>query len=888
MALAPGTRLGGYAIVGPLGEGGMGEVYRARDSRLNRDVAIKVLPDAFADDAERVARFEREAQLLAAVNHPHIAAIYGIEGRAIVLELVEGSTLAERLEAGRLSADEAVPIAIQIAAAVEAAHDKGVIHRDLKPANIKLTRDGDVKVLDFGLAKLLDTHVSDAHLSQSPTFTAQGTFAGVILGTAPYMSPEQARGRAVDKRTDIWAFGCVLFEMLSGTRAFPGDDVTETLGAIIHKEPLWDSLPADVPAHIRTLLQRCLQKNTKERLRDIGDARIELSNRAVAAPSPTRTATSGWTWGGWITAAALAGVATVLAFTSASTVSERSLPLARFQLSLGQSALPGMPPAVSPDGRVVAYLTREEFGRQGLWVRALDGLEPRRLMTTSNVDGMLFWSPDSRTIAFSSAGTLRRVDVDSGNPTRIGDVPGGSGSYRGGAWSRDGVILIGSTSGLYQMTNGSAVSVSRLANGDVMHATPSFLPDGRRFVFLRAGRTSQDGFYVGTLDGSPEDQLSHRLPIATSGGQLVFDTDDDVGYFFYAHESSLLVQPIDLAGLEPVGERRVLSEGVATTTTVNPRLFSAGGATVAFRSADGFASTELRWFDRSGKDLGRLGDVAGYAAMDLSRDGRFAVVERGHPQSGVPQLWSVDVTRGVLTRVNPGEEADIAPALADDGRVAFTRVAPGSQGLGDLYRRAINGTGEPELLWQSPNMKHPNDWSPDGRFLIYDDHHPTQRQDLWLLPLEGERKPQPLIATTADETLGQFSPDGRWILYRSDESGRFEIYLRDFAPGRSPAVGDQRWTISRNGGDKPRWSADGKAVYYIGLDRMMTRVPLVVSGSTLQPGSPEALFDVNPIGFTPYDVMPDGRFLVSSVADSAVQQSVPITIVLNWRRLLEP
>jgi Tol biopolymer transport system component len=242
----------------------------------------------------------------------------------------------------------------------------------------------------------------------------------------------------------------------------------------------------------------------------------------------------------------------------------------------------------------------------------------------------------------------------------------------------------------------------------------------------------------------------------------------------------------------------------------------------------------------------------------------------------------------VLTRVNPGEDADIAPALADDGRVAFTRVAPGSQGLGDLYRRAINGTGEPELLWQSPNMKHPNDWSPDGRFLIYDDHHPTQRQDLWLLPLEGERKPQPLIATTADETLGQFSPDGRWILYRSDESGRFEIYLRDFAPGRSPAVGDQRWTISRNGGDKPRWSADGKAVYYIGLDRMMTRVPLVVSGPTLQPGSPEALFEVNPIGFTPYDVMPDGRFLVSSVADSAVQQSVPITIVLNWRRLLEP
>jgi Tol biopolymer transport system component len=884
MALAPGTRLGAYEIVAPLGAGGMGEVYRARDSRLNRDVAIKVLSDAFADDAERVARFEREAQLLAAVNHPHIAAIYGVEGRAIVLELVDGVTLAERLAAGPLSVDDAIPIAMQIAEALEAAHERGVVHRDLKPANIKLTPDGDVKVLDFGLAKLIDAPASGTDTSQSPTFTAQGTFAGVILGTAPYMSPEQARGRTVDKRTDIWAFGCVLFEMLSGKRAFAGDDVTETLGAIIHKEPPWDALPAAVPAHIQTLLRRCLQKNPKDRLRDIGDARIELSTRSVAPLAPAPTVNSRWSWAGWGAAALLAGI---LAFTSSRTVAVPSAPLVRFPLSSGQAALSGLPPAVSPDGRMVAFLTREAFGRPGIWVRSLEGLEPRRLTNTSNVDGMVFWSPDSRSIAFAAGGVLRKVDVDSGTTTTIGEVPGGPGSYRGGDWNRNGVILIGSRSGLFQMKSGSAVAVSRTVEGDSMHGTPSFLPDGRRFVFLRASQNGNDGFYVGSLDSPPESQLSQRLAIDASGGQLVAEENAKVGYFFFTRQSTLLVQPFDLAQLTPLGEPGIITEGVPATTTFGPRLFSVGGATLAFRGADTFATAELRWFDGGGKDLGRLGNVAGYSAMDISRDGRLAVVEQSHPQSGVLQLWSIDLSRGVVTRVNPGEQADMGPALSVDGRVAFTRVSPGSPGLGDLYRRPANGTGELELLWQSPNLKHANDWSPDGRFLIFDEHHPTQRQDLWVLPMEGERKPQPVLATPADETLAQFSPDGRWILYRSDESGQIEIYLRDFSPGRSPAVGDQKWTISRNGGDRPRWSPDGKAVYYIDLDHKMTRVPLVGSGATLQPGPPEPLFKVNPVGFTPYDLTPDGRFLVSSVASEDGQQSVPMTIVLNWQRLLE-
>jgi serine/threonine protein kinase len=881
--LTPGTRLGAYEITGRLGEGGMGEVYRARDTRLNRDVAIKVLPDAFADDAERITRFKREAQLLAALNHPSIAAIYGIEGGALVLELVEGITLAERIDSGRLSVDDAVPIALQIAEALEAAHEKGVVHRDLKPANIKLTPDGAVKVLDFGLAKLLDMDTPYAPMTQSPTFTAQGTFAGMILGTAPYMSPEQARGRAVDKRTDIWAFGCVLFEMLSGTRAFSGDDVTETLGAIIHKDPPWQALPAGVPAHLHTLLRRCLQRNPKERLRDIGDARIELVTPAAAAPAATAT-TSRLAWSGWIVAAVVAGVAAVIAFTVSSRESTQAPPMARFQFSSSQMILTWVPPAVSPDGRHVAYFTREAFGRQALWVRSIDGQEPRRLTNASNVDGMLFWSPDSRAIAFASASVLRRIGVDGGSVTTVGAVPGGPGSYQGGAWSRGGAILIGSRSGLFQMVNGSAVAVSHLAEGDAMHAMPSFLPDGRRFVFLRAGRSGSDGFYAGSLDTPPEQQLSRRIPLEADAAELALHDDDDGVYVFYTRDARLLVRRFDPRALEPVGEPAVISEGVAASA--GQSLFSAGNGTVAFHSAHAFGGTELRWFDRAGKDVGRVADRGAYAGLDVSPDGRYAVVERADPDTRAAQLWSIDLTRGVFTRVNPGQGSDIAPAVAGDGRLAFTQVSQGTGGLGDLYRRPLNGTGEPELLWQSPTMEHPNDWSPDGRFLIFDDHHPTQRQDLWLLSIDGARKPQPLLVTPADETLAQFSPDGNWIAYRSDESGRSEIYLRDVAPERSPAVGDQKWTLSRDGGDKPRWSADGKSVFYIGLDRMMTKVPLVISGTTVQPGAPVPLFEVNSVGFTPYDVTPDERFLVTAVADQEGQSSTPVTVVVNWQRLL--
>ena len=872
MALVPGSRLGTYEIVGPLGAGGMGEVYRARDTRLNRDVALKVLPKAFAGDAERVTRFDREAQLLAALNHPHIAAIYGIEGPAIILELVDGPTLADRINSSRLAAEDAVPIAMQIAEALEAAHEKGIIHRDLKPANIKLTPDGDVKILDFGLAKLLDTQPPDVETPQSPTFTA-GTFAGVILGTAPYMSPEQARGRPVDKRADIWAFGCLLFEMLSGTRAFPGDDVTETLGAIIHKQPAWEALPGDVPPHLQTLMRRCLQKNPKERLRDIGDARIELSSPAsMPSHAVSRTKAPRWLHAGWVAAVVMTIVAAVIALNGGRRTAVAPGEVVRFQFLTGQW-FGSRTPVVSPDGRHVAYATRVDFGRGVLYVRAIDAVEPRRLVDLTGLDGVVFWSPDSRSIVFSTEGVLKRVDLHNQIVTTIGEVPGGQGSYRGGAWSRDGVILIGSTRGVFQMRGSTAVPVTEPADGDLMHATPSFLSDGRRFLFLRTSRDAgNDGVYAGSLDHPPGQQLSRRV-IAVPGGFFLHTDGDHDAQLLYAHDTMLFAQRLAPTTLEPVGEPAVVAEGVGLAPGT-ARQFSAAGGTLAFVSGH-TSERHLQWLDRQGKDEGRVGELADYESLDLSRDGRFAVVGRVERGTRALQLWSIDLTRGVSTRVNPGNVPDVAPAIAHDGRVAFTL------GDRDLYWRALNGTGEPEALWKSPLMKHANDWSPDGRLLIFDEHHPTNRQDLWLVRTDEDGKAQPLLATPADETLAQFSPDGRWILYRSDESGRSEIYLRDLAPDRSPPLGDQKWTISRNGGDKPRWSADGKEVFYIAADRVMTAVPIGISSKTVVLGTPVPLFATNLIGYTPYDVAPDGRFLVNSLLEAQPQ---PITVVVNWPR----
>ncbi len=869
MALVPGSRLGVYEIIGPLGRGGMGEVYRGRDRRLNRDVAIKVLPDEFAGDPERVARFDREAQVLAALNHPHIAAIYGVEGTAIVLELVDGPTLADRIGSGRLPVDVAVPIAIQIAEALEAAHEKGVIHRDLKPANIKLTPDGEVKILDFGLAKLRDTQTPDLQTSQSPTFTA-GTFAGVILGTAPYMSPEQARGRPVDQRTDIWAFGCVLFEMLSGTRAFAGEDVTETLGAIIHKEPDWKALPGDLPAPIQTLIRRCLEKNAKQRLRDIGDARIELSSpRDTPLPAPPPKAR--WLHAGWVVAAIMTIVAVVTAFNGAPRRPVAPGDVVRFQF-LTDQLFGSRTPVVSPDGRHVAYATRVDFGRSAIYVRAIDAVEPHRLAEVTGLDGMVFWSPDNRSVAFSAAGVLKRVDLDNRIVTTIGDVPGGQGSYRGGAWSRDGVMVVGSTQGIFQMRGSTAVPVTEPAEGDLGHANPAFLPDGRRFLFLRLmGDARNDSVYAGSLDQPPGEQLSRRVIEAPGGFSLHIQRDDEA-QLLYAVDTRLFMQRLTVPSLDLAGEPAVVTEGLGSAGAGTARQFSAAGGTLAFVS--GNAERQLQWLDRRGREVGKLGEPADYESIDLARDGSVAVVGSTDPRTRAAQLWFIDVARNVSSRVNPGNVPDVAPAVGPDGRVAFTL------GL-DLYWRALNGAGEPAVLWKSPLMKHPSGWSPDGRLLMFDAHQPTNRQDLWIVPTEKGGKAQPLLATTADETLAQFSPDGRWILYRSDESGRAEIYLRDFAPGRTPPLGDQKWTISRNGGDKPRWSADGKEVFYVAADRMMTAVPIAIAGKAVTLGTPVPLFDTNLIGYTPYDVGPDGRFLVNSLLQAQAQ---PVSVVLNWLR----
>ncbi len=868
----------------------MAEVYRARDTKLNREVALKVLPDEFASDPDRVARFEREAQLLASVNHPHIAAIYGIEGQAIVLELVDGPTLSDRIAAGPLSIEDALPIARQIAEALEAAHEKGVVHRDLKPGNIKLTSDGEVKVLDFGLAKLLEREGPAAGMSHSPTLTAHATFAGLILGTAPYMSPEQARGRPVDKRADIWAFGCVLFEMLTGRRTFDAEDVTETLGAVIHKEPPWDTLPRETPAAVRTVLHRCLQKDPKQRLRDIGDARIELSGTAASAPPAAADIASSRSRpasiAGWLVAAVLAIVAGGLAIVHLGETPTADPSPVRFEILPPERTTFGVSPSVSPDGQRVAFTAREATGREVIWVRALDALTTRPLAGTENAANPVFWSPDSRFIGFASGGALKKVDASGGAPVTLCALPSGE-SFRGGAWSPVGTIIFSSLrSGLWQVADGGGTPsplTSLEASQDVGHGSPGLLPDGRHFVYLRiTGRSEDTGVYLGSLD-APAERPSTRLVATVNPPVFAPSADPRIGYILYLREGTLMAQRFDAERFAIEGDPVPLVEELTPTPgPPGPRPFSAAGGVLAYRTAPSGGLSQLTWFDWHGKPLGPLGPPAVHGGVDLSRDGEVAVTTQTAPQTGVAGVWSIDLARGVFTRVNPASSGDGAPSLSADGRVGFTTRL--GTGPGDLFWRFVSGAGEPQSLVESPYTKHMSDWSPDGRFLVYDEHHPTRRQDLYLLPLTGDRKPVPLLVTAADETLARFSPDGKWILYRSDESGRSEIYVRDFAPDRTPVIGNAKWTIS-SGGDKPRWSRDGKEIYYLAFDRTLMAVPVTI-GSTFKPGVAVPLFKTNPASYDPYDVSPDGRFLIATLPDDASQPSLPITVVLNWQALM--
>ena len=883
-ALAAGQQFGPYTIVSRLGAGGMGEVYRARDPTLRRDVAIKVLPTLFTRDPERLARFEREAQLLASLNHPNIATIHGLEHvdgiHALVLEVVEGETLAERLQSaasgsprhrsrshgddGRSRAGlplaEALTIAQQIAAALEAAHERGVIHRDLKPANIKIRPDGVVKVLDFGLAKAAARDASAADAWQAPTLSEEPTREGVILGTAAYMSPEQARGQVVDKRTDIWAFGCVLYEMLAGQGPFTGPTVTDTLAAILEREPNWGALSPTLHPRIHELLRGCLEKDPKKRRRDIADVRMEieqvLSGPAQTVAPPVDRASRHRARLAWI-------VATVLVVALAAVVAgpyfsgTSGTPETRVDISTPEAPDPTSF-AISPDGRRLVFVAFRN-GQTQLFLRSLDGDSTQPLSGTEAAN-LPFWSPDGRSVGFFALQELKRIDIDGGLVQTVARARPGPGA----TWGPEGLILFGDPMGpLFRVpaSSGQPVAVTSLGPGQSAHQSPVFLPGGRQFLFYATGTEDARGIYLGSLD-SPD---TTRLTDADTSGAFA-----PSGWLLFARQGALVARRFDPAGRMLSGDPVTVAESVAVGFFQRAAVSVSATGTIAYRTGAAKAS-QLTWFDRTGRAVDTLGEPspAGPWNVALSRDGLRAAVER------TGDIWIID-SRGTtpFTVDTPGGQR--FPLWSPDSpRIAYANQPPDG-----VYVRSSNGDGGGELLLTPRKIL--SDWSRDGRFLLYFEVDNKTRTDLWVLPVVGDREPRLFLRTDSNEQWGQFSPDGRWIAYQSDESGRFEIYVRPF-PG--PAG---RATVSTSGGIHPRWSRDGTELFFLAPDGTLTSARIVVTGQTIEPGVPVPLFPTRIVGGGgnlagyrhQYDVAPDGRFLINVGLES---DPPPIRLLYNWK-----
>jgi Tol biopolymer transport system component len=867
LALSPGTRLGAYQILSLLGRGGMGEVYRACDTKLGRDVAIKVLPDLVANDAERLARFHREAEVLASLNHPHIAHIHGFEDStgvpALVMELVEGPTLADRIAKGPLSIDEALPIARQIAEAVEAAHEQGIVHRDLKPANIKLRPDGTVKVLDFGLAKAIEP-VSGraATVTASPTITSPAVMTGVgmILGTAAYMSPEQAKGRPADRRADIWAFGCVLYEMLTRKRLFDGDDVSETIAAVLRAEPDWNALPPTTPIPIRTLLRRTLEKDPHQRLQHIGDARIEIEEARTGTKNGVATVSARGVQPAWIVAGASVLAATAIAALHVLEPPPPSPREMRVQIT-APATFDSDGFALSPDGRYIVFVASDN-GPRRLWLRTLDKTDMRSITGTDGAS-YPFWSADSRSLGFFASNKLYRVDIAGGPPQVLTDVADG----RGGTWNPDGTILFAriALGPLMRIAaaGGEPTAVTVLdPPRQVGHTFPQFLPDGRHFLFYVRGAPGASGIYLGSLEGG----LPKRLTAADRSGAYW-----KPGWLVFRQQGALVARRLKISQAELAGDPVTLADSVGA--------FSASlEGSVAYVGATG--AQQLTWFDRTGK-ASSFGEPEAnrFSSPELAPDDRRVVVDRGAQNS--LDIWLSDLTRGGFTRFTTDPAGDQFPLWSPDGaQVVF---ASNRRRTLDLYLKPSSGGGAEELLLETANPKAPQDWSKDGRFLLYVEVDPKTTFDLWALEMEGNRQQRrPVVSTPFDERHGQFSPDGRWVAFQTNESGQFQVVVQPF-----PTQGG-KWQVSINGGAAPRWRADGKELFFIDPAGRLMAVAVSATGSTFDVGKPVVLFQTRIVGGgaanlvkQQYAVSRDGRFLINqTVQDSA---TIPLTLILNWR-----
>jgi Tol biopolymer transport system component len=880
-----GQTISHYQITGKLGAGGMGEVYRARDSKLNREVAIKVLPEGFAQDAERVGRFQREAQVLASLNHSNIAAIYGVEEadgiRALVMELIEGPTLADRIAEGPIPIDEALMIARQIADALEVAHERGIIHRDLKPANVKVTLDDRVKVLDFGLAKVFEDESQATDLSHSPTLV-KGTQAGMILGTAAYMSPEQAKGKAVDRRADIWALGCVLFEMLSGEQAFSGETLTDTLAAVVRGEPKWEALPPATPEAIRRLLRRCLTKDPKQRLRDIGEARIVLGEPygeaadGKAARAVPAAAQSAWRrflpW--TIVVLLAAGLALMYVFRApkAQSLLRSSISLPRgFSLDLNNSSL-----ALSPDGRRLVFAAAGDDGKgQQLWLRSMDSLTIQPLAGTIGAT-YPFWSPDCRYVGFFADQKLKKTEISSGLVQIVCDAVEG----RGASWSRQDIIVFApqAIGSLFEVAaaGGTPVQVTSVEGNDVTHRLPHFLPDGERLLFF-SGKTATNEKEKGIYSLDLETKKVALVARESSEGIYV-----EPGYLVFVRNGNLMAQSFDDRGLRLTGQAVPIAEHVF----YNPDRFTGAYALsdtglLVFDGGSGVVKSQLTWFEVGGKKLGTVGEPAAFVSISISPDGRraLATIQGNAPQS----LWMYDLSRGSASRFTAGSEGFYTPAWSPDGRLV---VYTGQNRY--LYLQASDAISEAQKLQTGQISTAPSSWSPDGRMFVFA-AQTSQGGDLWIQSMEGDKKSYPFLVTPANEIEGTISPDGRWIAFASDETGRYELYVTSF-----PSPGGKR-QISSDGADTPQWLNAGRQLAYINAERKLVVVDVKARGQEFEIGQSQVLFAGKPLPARPsgpdywevpvYLTSDGNRILLPVPVETG--SSLPLTLVTNWTAALK-
>jgi serine/threonine protein kinase/Tol biopolymer transport system component len=885
MALTPNTQLGRYEIRSQIGAGGMGEVYRAHDPKINRDVAIKVLPSEFSADSDRLRRFEQEAQAAGRLNHPNILAIHDVDTHDgalyVVSELLEGQTLREQLNGTGLPTRKAIDYALQIASGLAAAHGKSIVHRDIKPENLFVTTDGRVKILDFGLAKLTG-EISDND-AQSDVLTRRvKTDSGMVMGTVGYMSPEQVRGNPADHRADIFSLGAVLYEMLSGKRPFRRESAVETLNAILKEDPpeLSESNSQINPA-LERVVTHCLEKSPEQRFQSARDVAFALESLSGLSSSRTMSAALPIPVGRqknrerllWIAAVALPSLALLAFAFSYLRRPQVETYAVRFTTPLPEKAAGVISLAISPDGRRLAFVASSE-GHNQIWVRALDSLTALPLAGTEDA-GNLFWSPDSRSLGFFAGGKLKKVDAAGGPSQTLCDA----GSGRGGTWNRDGVIVFtpDTQAGLYRVpaSGGTPAQITTpdVSKGEDSNRWPVFLPDGRHFIFLARSRQPENsGIYVGSLDSNDRKLL---FPSQSSAQYAA------PGYLLFIREKTLMAQQFDATRLQLAGDPMPLAEQVGsqgqggTNRYLSYFSVSENGALVYMTGNSD--NRHYAWFDRSGKEVGSINLAGDVNDVVLSPDGKRAAIQlTDHRGSAVNQdIWLIDIERNISTRFtfNPAIEDD--PVWSPDGtHIAFTSEREGQR---DIYQKLSSGAGGEELLLKSDVNKETTDWSSDGRYILYENEDRKTKKDLWVLPLFGDKQPFPFLITDFPEFQGHVSPDGHWIAFTSEESGKPEICVQSF-----PAAGGKR-QVSTGGGAQPVWRRDGREVFYINPDKKLMSVD-VQAGATFEVGVPKPLFDTRVENYTysnRYAVSPDGqRFLIN--VPVGAQTSTPITVVLNW------